>query len=141
MSSAQIEKFLESMNSIQHDNAKRMLANIYTEDIVFIDHIKSIQGLKNVTKYFEDLYQNVTSCHFTLTSHLQDNHHYSLEWVMHLQHKKISNNQKIELNGASFIEFKDDKICYHRDYYDVGALIYERIPILGSVIRTVRRAL
>ncbi|MBT8123451.1 MAG: nuclear transport factor 2 family protein, partial [Gammaproteobacteria bacterium] len=59
----------------------------------------------------------------------------------HLQHKKIANNQEIELNGASFIEFKDDKVCYHRGYYDLGALVYERIPILGSVIRKVRHAI
>jgi limonene-1,2-epoxide hydrolase len=141
MSSAQIEQFLAKMNSIQHGNAKQVLANIYSENIVFIDPIKSVSGLEDLTKYFEDLYQSVTSCHFTLTSHLPNSHRYSLEWVMHLQHKKISNNQKIELNGASFIEFKDDKVCYHRDYYDLGALVYERIPILGSVIRKVRHAL
>lgn len=141
MSSAQIEQFLAKMNSIQHGNAKQVLANIYSENIVFIDPIKSVSGLEDLTKYFEDLYQSVTSCHFTLTSHLPNSHRYSLEWVMHLQHKKISNNQKIELNGASFIEFKDDKVCYYRDYYDLGALVYERIPILGSVIRKVRHAL
>jgi limonene-1,2-epoxide hydrolase len=141
MSSAQIEIFIKNMNSIQHENAKHVLANIYTESIVFIDPIKSIKGLKDLTKYFEDLYQSVTSCHFTLTNHLPNSHRYSLEWVMHLQHKKISNNQEIELNGASFIEFKNEKVCYHRDYYDLGALIYERIPILGSVIKKVRHAI
>lgn len=141
MSSAKIEQFLESMNSIQHENAEYVLANIYTEDIVFTDPIKSIEGLENLTKYFKDLYQSVTSCHFALTSYLQDSNRYSLEWVMHLQHKKISNNQEIELNGASFIEFKNDKICYHRDYFDLGALVYEQVPILGSVIRKIRSAL
>jgi len=141
MSFTQIEQFIVNMNSIQHKNAKHVLANIYTEDIVFIDPVKSISGLDDLTKYFENLYQSVTACHFTLTSHLPNSRRYSLEWLMHLQHKKISNNQEIELNGASFIEFKDDKVCYHRDYYDLGALVYERIPILGSVIRKVRHAI
>lgn len=141
MSSTQIEQFISKMNSIQHKNAKRVLDEIYTEDIVFIDPVKSISGLNDLTKYFEDLYKSLTSCHFTLTNHLENNHRYSLEWVMRLQHKKISNNQEIEINGASFIKFHEDKICYHRDYYDLGALVYERIPILGSVIRKVRHAI
>lgn len=141
MSSAQIEQFIINMNSITNENAKHVLADIYTEDIVFIDPIKSIKGLEDLTKYFVNLYNSVTSCHFRLTNNVPDSHHYALEWVMHLQHKKISNNQEIELNGASFIEFKDKKVCYHRDYYDLGALVYERIPILGSVIRKVRHAI
>lgn len=141
MSSDQIEQFITNMNTIQHENAKQILINIYTDNVVFIDPIKSIKGLDDLTIYFEDLYKSVTSCHFRLTNNVPDGNRYSLEWVMHLQHKKISSNQEIELNGASFIEFKDDKVCYHRDYYDLGALVYERIPILGSVIRKVRHAL
>ncbi len=141
MSSTQIEQFITNMNSIQHENAKRVLADIYSDDIVFIDPVKTIKGLENLTTYFEDLYKSVTSCHFELTNNVPDNNRYSLEWIMLLQHKNISKNQEIELNGASFIEFKDNKVCYHRDYYDLGALVYERIPILGSVIKKVRHAI
>ncbi|MFK7816472.1 MAG: nuclear transport factor 2 family protein [Gammaproteobacteria bacterium] len=141
MSSPQIEQFIKNMNSIQHENAKHVLANIYTDDVVFIDPVKTIKGVENLTKYFEDLYKSVSSCHFKLTNNVPNNNRYSLEWIMTLQHKKISNNQEIELNGASFIEFIDDKVCYHRDYYDLGALVYERIPILGSVIKKIRHAI
>lgn len=141
MSSTQIEHFIINMNAIQHENAEQMLAKIYTDNVIFIDPIKSIKGLDDLTKYFEDLYKSVTSCHFRLTNNVPDGHRYSLEWVMQLKHKKISNNQEIELNGASFIEFENDKVCYHRDYYDLGSLVYERIPILGSVVKKVRHAL
>lgn len=141
MSSLQIEQFITDINSIEHENAKHVLANIYSDDVVFIDPVKTIKGLENLTKYFEDLYKSVTSCHFKLTNNVPNDNRYSLEWIMLLQHKKISKNQEIELNGASFIEFNDDKVCYHRDYYDLGALVYERIPILGSVIKKVRHAI
>ncbi len=140
-SASQIEEFIAQMNSIDCKNVEKVLENIYTHDIEFIDPVKSIHGLKDLTQYFEHLYHNITNCHFNLTNHLPNSHQYSLEWVMHLQHKKISNNKKIELNGASFIEFSDGKVCYHRDYYDLGALVYEQIPILGSVIKKVRHAI
>jgi limonene-1,2-epoxide hydrolase len=141
MSLTKIEKFISDINSIGHENAKNVLSEIYTDDVIFIDPVKSITGLNELTKYFEDLYQSVTSCHFILTNHLPNSDRYSLEWSMHLQHKKISKNQVIEVQGASFIEFKNEKVCYHRDYYDLGALVYEHIPILGSVIRKVRHAI
>ncbi len=33
------------------------------------------------------------------------------------------------------------KICHHRDYYDLGALLYERIPVLGKLIRSIKARL
>ena len=30
---------------------------------------------------------------------------------------------------------------YHRDYFDMGEFIYERVPVLGSVIRAIKRRL
>ena len=136
-----INKFISDINSVQHDNAKHVLPEIYTNDIIFIDPVKEISGLDNLTQYFEDLYSSVVSCEFTLVSSIPHGELHSLEWLMHLEHKNISRNKTIELDGASFIKFKDEKVSYHRDYYDLGALIYENIPLLGSVISKVRHAL
>jgi hypothetical protein len=141
MNTSQIEQFIHCINSLEHKNISKILSNIYTDDVVFIDPVRSISSLPNLIQYFESLYQSVTACEFTLTSHLPNSHRDSLEWVMRLQHKKISNNRIIQLDGASFIEFKNEKVCYHRDYYDLGALVYERIPIIGTVIKKVRNAI
>jgi len=29
-------------------------------------------------------------------------------------------------------------VTYHRDYFDLGALIYERVPVLGGLIRGIK---
>lgn len=141
MNDERIENFIKTINSIQHSNVKRILSETYTDDIVFIDPIKTISGIQNLTQYFEDLYLSVISCEFILKSHVSNSEIHTLEWLMHLQHKNLSKGKTIELDGASFIEFIDDKVCYHRDYYDLGALIYENIPVMGSVVKKVRHAL
>ncbi len=141
MNDNKINKFISDINSVQYDNAKQVLPEIYTHDIIFIDPVKEITGLDNLTKYFEDLYLSVISCEFSLVSSIPNGELHSLEWLMHLEHKKLSKNKIIELDGASFIKFDDEKVSYHRDYYDLGALIYENIPVLGAVISKVRHAL
>ena len=141
MSTFKINDFIDEINSINHANAKQVLSKIYTNDVIFVDPVKSIDGLENLTEYFEDLYKSLSSCHFTLKNHTLNDHQHSIEWLMRFQHKKIGNNLPLELEGASFIKFKDEKVCYHRDYYDLGALVYEHIPILGSVIKKVRHAI
>lgn len=141
MSNKIIDQFLKSINSLNHENAKDVLQKTYTEDVKFVDPVKTIDGLDELTKYFEDLYKRVDKCQFILSNCLPNSHHYSLEWVMSLQHQKISKNEEIHLDGASFIKFNGEKVCYHRDYYDLGALVYEHLPILGSVIKKVRHAI
>ncbi len=141
MNDHQIDRFLTNINSLNHDNARDVLQATYTEDVKFVDPIKTLDGLDELTNYFENLYKRVNKCYFTLNNNLPNGHSNSLEWVMHLQHQKISKNQEILLDGASFIQFNGERVCYHRDYYDLGALVYEHIPILGSVIKKVRHAI
>lgn len=141
MSQQLIDQFLSSINSLSHENAREVLQETYSEDVKFVDPVKTINGLDELTHYFENLYKRVDKCHFILSNYIPNTHHYSLEWVMHLQHQKISKNQEIHLDGASFIQFNGERVCYHRDYYDLGALVYEHLPILGSVIKKVRHAI
>lgn len=139
--SSRTRHFLDNVNAIDSKNARDILSKIYTEDVVFIDPVKEIQGLDSLSVYFEKLYQKVNLCRFDVTTSLMSDQHESLQWVMHLQHAKIKNGRDIYLDGASFLKYRTDKICYQKDYYDLGALIYEQIPILGSVVKKVRHAI
>ena len=141
MSQQLIDKFISSINSLNHNNVRDVLPATYTDDVIFMDPVKTINGLDELTRYFESLYKRVNKCHFTLNNYLPNINNHSLEWEMHLQHQKISRNQEIKLDGASFIEFTGAKVSYHRDYYDLGALVYEHLPILGLVIKKVRHAI
>ncbi len=135
-----ITKFVDNMNSLSSSNVNEVLMQTYTQDIEFIDPVKGIHGLDDLTRYFLSLYKSVEHCHFTITHYISHGEQHSIEWEMKLKHKRLAKNKEIKLHGASFLRFQDNKVCYHRDYYDLGALIYERIPILGTVVRKVRNA-
>ena len=141
MNDATITRFIDSINSLNSNNVNEVLHDTYTQHVNFIDPVKSINGLDDLKQYFSDLYEKVDHCHFELSNCLLVDNQYSLEWIMHLQHKKLSKDKSISLNGASFIQFNDGKIHYHRDYYDLGALVYEQLPLLGMVVKKVRKAI
>jgi len=101
----------------------------------FVEDINSING-SNAQQVLSEIYTN-DIVFIDPVKEVND----SIEWVMRFQHKNIANNKLIELDGASFIEYKNEKVCLHRDYYDLGAMLYEHIPVLGSVIRKVRSAI
>ncbi len=140
MDNTLIKNFVENMNSISCDNVSEVLEKTYTDEIEFIDPVKDIHGIGELTNYFSGLYKSVDHCHFTIKDYISNDKQHSIEWEMKLKHRKLAKNKEITLLGASFIHFRDNKVCYHRDYYDLGALVYERIPILGSAVRAVRNA-
>lgn len=43
------------------------------------------------------------------------------------------------VEGATRLEFDETgKVCLHRDYFDLGAMLYEQLPLLGAVVRTIK---
>jgi hypothetical protein len=42
------------------------------------------------------------------------------------------------VQGSSHLKGVGDKVVYHRDYLDLGAMLYEQLPLLGRVIRSLK---
>ena len=61
---------------------------------------------------------------------------------MYYEHPKIKHGQLQQVEGASYLRLGDDqKIQYHRDYYDLGSMIYDHIPLLGRILRWIKNKL
>jgi len=46
------------------------------------------------------------------------------------------------LDGISVIRFdEEDLVVYHRDYFDVGAMVYEHVPVVRFFVRQVKKRL
>lgn len=120
------------------------LSKLYADDILFIDPITTHRGLPQVQQYFTDLLVHAKSCEFDITdmmecqsSTLQVTH--VANWTMKLVLKQ--RNKTITLDGTTQLRVENDLIVYHKDYYDVGEMVYEHIPLLGFVIKKIKRKL
>jgi len=141
MKNTDVTQFVLNMNALDTSDIKDVLAQTYSADVKFIDPVKEIDGLSDLTNYFEHIYKNVSKCQFTLNSNVSAGQGHSLQWLMTLQHQKISKHKAIHLDGASFLKYENNKVCYQRDYYDMGAMVYEHLPLIGQVIKKIRHAI
>ena len=114
------------------------LASIYAPDVVFVDPLGRIEGLENLSHYFSGVYRNVTSCRFDYLDECRMDSKTSIKWDMYFQHPKLAGGSEIEVRGVSLLEFTD-KVQYHEDIYDVGALMYEHIPVIGGSVKWLKR--
>ena len=136
-----MKDFLEVFNALSSDNLHR-LEEIYTSDIRFVDPAHEINGIDNLRNYFAKLYANVTSVNFDFHDEASIGHCGYVQWDMHFSHPRLKGGRAITVPGASYLRFSDSgKVSYHRDYFDLGSMLYQHLPILGRVVRSINRRL
>lgn len=136
-----LESFCAFFNKLDKTCTKK-LDEVYTEDVDFTDPLHHIEGRSALEAYFRTLYDNVTSCHFTFHTTVRQGDTAFVTWTMHLIHPRLDGGRVVDVEGCSHLLFAEDgRVARHRDYFDAGAMLYERLPLLGSTIRWVKRQL
>jgi hypothetical protein len=137
MSSPLLDNFCRIYQSLEHDNLHQ-LKEVYSQKIEFIDAVENINGLDALTEYFEHLYQNMKYCRFLIDNVIEQDGQACLIWRMEYAHHKINSGKMITVDGSSFLKFSD-KIDFHRDYVDMGQMLYEHLPVVGVVIKGIKK--
>ena len=134
-----IERFCEVYQKLNKDNLET-LGLIYHPAIHFVDPAHELHGLPELTSYFKTLYASTTSVNFEFTARIQQGNDIAVEWLMNFSHPRLQQGRTIGVNGMSHLQIDQSGLVdYHRDYFDLGALIYEHLPILGTLIIRLKR--
>ncbi len=136
----EISSVVEVYQKLDKHNLQ-LLDEIYHPDVIFEDAAHRLEGRVALYDYFQSLYTNVTRCDFLIDEQQQVGDTGFLTWTMELVHPKLKNGSPISVSGASHLKFSQDQVIYHRDYFDLGEMLYENLPLLGSVIKIVKRRL
>ena len=136
-----LQRFKETYSRLKLENL-HLLDMIYAEKIHFVDPAHTLNGLDMLKSYFRELYRNVGSIEFDFIDQLTEGSRATLEWKMKFTHPRLAKNQVITVGGCSWIEFDaEGKAVHHRDYFDLGAMLYEQLPLLGGIVRSIKRRL
>ncbi|AIA71025.1 nuclear transport factor 2 family protein [Pectobacterium atrosepticum] len=117
------------------------LGEIYHQDIHFIDPVSSHHGLSALHRNFSHSLENLSYCRFDISDIHTFRGGATMFWTMHYAHPSLKRNAPLMLAGCSHLLFADNKVIYHRDYYDMGAMLYQHVPLLGSLINYLKSRL
>ncbi|WP_455817833.1 nuclear transport factor 2 family protein [Pseudomonas cerasi] len=117
------------------------LAQIYHPQVCLSDPVGEHHGLAVVEQYFASLLKNMRYCRFVVTQVRQFDTDALLLWRMEYAHPSLQRGADQTLEGSSYLQFRDNKVIFQRDYYDMGAMLYEKLPLLGKVIGMIKKRL
>lgn len=117
------------------------LDQLYHDDIVFTDPLQHVVGMDDFRAYLKHTMENVEYCHFTFDDQCVGDTQGFMAWQMRYAHPKLANGIEIILPGVSYVTFEDGLIKEQRDYYDLGAMLYEHVPLVGYIIDKIKKRL
>jgi steroid delta-isomerase len=134
-----LERVVRFYETIDRHTVRRELAMVYAQDARFKDPFNDVAGVDAIAAIFEHMFDQVGAPRFIVTARMGQGHEAFLVWEFRFMLQRLRGEQCIR--GASHILFDDTGlVAMHRDYWDAAEELYEKLPVLGSLMRWLKRA-
>ena len=129
---------IEFFNQITLESANH-LGDFYTADAYFKDPFNEVRGVEKITPIFTHMFAQVDGPRFVVTGHVLQDEQAFLTWDFLFRMKRFSTDEQC-IRGATHIRFANDgRVEFHRDYWDAAEELYEKLPVLGALMRGLKR--
>ncbi|MEX8517724.1 MAG: nuclear transport factor 2 family protein [Leptothrix sp. (in: b-proteobacteria)] len=115
------------------------LAEFYSEQARFKDPFNEVQGLAPIRAVFEHMFQALQAPRFVVRQVVSASDQCFMTWDFLFGLPRLGlTGQRIR--GCTHFQFgADGRITLHRDYWDAAEELYEKLPVLGALMRLLRR--
>jgi ketosteroid isomerase-like protein len=133
---ARLKQFFETLSPA---TIERELEAVYAPDARFKDPFNDVHGAAAIREVFAHMYEQVEAPRFVITEAVCEGDQAFLTWDFRFRLRKRGDGGQT-IRGATHIQFAPDgRVAAHRDYWDAAEELYEKLPLLGSVMRALKR--
>jgi ketosteroid isomerase-like protein len=133
-----LEQLIRFFEQIDPSNVSQ-LSQVYTPDAFFKDPFNEVSGIDAITHIFRHMFDQVDSPRFIVTNSVMQGEQAFLTWDFLFRMKRFSVQEHC-IRGATHVRFAvDGRVNFHRDYWDAAEELYEKLPLLGSLMRALKR--
>jgi hypothetical protein len=112
------------------------LAQFYAPHARFKDPFNEVEGLHEVKRIFEHMYVALEAPHFVITGSLVDGAQAFLTWDFKFTFKRFDTQNLQTIRGGTHLQYDlHGLITLHRDYWDAAEELYEKLPMIGGLMR------
>lgn len=112
------------------------LDTIYAPRARFKDPFNDVQGLAEIQRIFRHMYVSLENPHFVVTGRIVQGNQCFLTWEFRFAFRRFKQGQpQCILGGSHLVLGGDGRITLHRDYWDAAQELYEKLPVVGGLMR------
>jgi steroid delta-isomerase len=106
-------------------------------DIRFADPFHDIVGREALRDLFESMFASLREPRFRVLDRAGDRRRQFLLWRFEAEHPRLG---RLAFEGTSRVLFDaDGRVREHLDFWDASSAVFERVPLLGRLVRGLRR--
>ncbi|HPU52440.1 MAG TPA: nuclear transport factor 2 family protein [Burkholderiaceae bacterium] len=110
---------------------------IYTPDAWFKDPFNEVQGRAAITAIFSHMFIQVAQPRFIVHDRVGDGQQLFLTWDFEFRR---GSGALMRIRGASHLRLNAQGLVrWHRDYWDAAEELYEKLPLIGPLMRWLKR--
>jgi steroid Delta-isomerase len=136
-----IEELVAYFETLTAESVERM-NEFYTEDAYFRDPFHEVTGLANIRPIFAHMYVAMHEPRFVILERVIQGDSVVLTWDFTFRIKKLKPELPRKIHGMSLLKLAPDgRVRWHRDYWDAAGELYEQLPLVGGLMRWLKRKL
>lgn len=113
---------------------------VYADDATFRDPFNDLRGLDRIRPVFAEMFVRLDEPRFTIIETIEQPHGALLIWNFDFRMKALKPTLARRIHGTSHVRFgPDGRVVYHRDYWDAAGELYEKLPVVGALMRWLKR--
>ena len=136
---AALERLVHFFETLSVQSAQAQLPLIYATDASFKDPFNEVRGLPAITPLFTHMFVQVENPRFVITTHIMQGNQAFITWDFLFHMKRYARDEQC-IRGATQLRFNDAGLVeMHRDFWDAAEELYEKLPVLGSLMRVLKK--
>ena len=114
------------------------LAAFCTSDVRFRDPFNDVAGIDAFRAVLEKMFDDIRVLRFVVRAHAVSGQTAFLDWFLDYETDRRSGT----IEGTSILKFdRAGKVASHVDHWDAASQLYEGLPLIGPLLRVLRRRL
>ena len=117
--------------------------DFYCADALFKDPFNEVQGIDAIAAIFSHMFDALIQPRFVITQQVQQGEHCFVTWNFLFAMRKFEPNITQTIRGASHLVFRLEdgvwRVAVHRDYWDAAEDLYEKLPMVGALMRWLKK--
>jgi hypothetical protein len=116
------------------------ISALYSPQARFVDPFNDVVGLPAIEGIFAHMFVALEAPRFVITERIVQGQQCFLTWDFHFRFKNFQKDTQQTIRGGSHLVFAPNGlVTLHRDYWDAAAELYEKLPLVGSVMRWLKK--
>jgi hypothetical protein len=134
-----VERLVQYFETISPE-AVTQIPTLYSPYARFVDPFNDVTGLPAIEGIFAHMFVALEEPRFVVTERIVQGSQCFLTWDFHFRFKNFDKNTLQTIHGGSHVVFSEEGlVTLHRDYWDAAAELYEKLPVVGSLMRWLKK--